>query len=236
MALAVLAILITTGAGGYLVTHHHLSYNVIPGTALLSADGRTLTVGDFSHSCVDRATVVVTESESLRKVSLLEQTHHTPEECPAILAPDLLRVRLHAPLGRRTLIDGTTGRPLVWFDQRHELKPGYLPAGFRPTARAWPFWIPYAGVSAWPVCTQLFSLSDPVSGAQADLMLTQVEGASAAFLTGRASDFRWQKTAVSGHGAWIAQVGEARYLAWSDGGHAIQLRAWWATSGTLADL
>jgi len=79
-------------------------------------------------------------------VSVLEQTHHSGIECPAVLGPDLLTIRLHAPLGRRSLIDATTGRPLPLFDQRHELKPGYLPAGFRASAGSWPFWIAYSGV------------------------------------------------------------------------------------------
>jgi len=79
-------------------------------------------------------------------VSVLEQTHHSGIECPAVLGPDLLTIRLHAPLGRRSLIDATTGRPLPLFDQRHELKPGYLPEGFRASAGSWPFWIAYSGV------------------------------------------------------------------------------------------
>jgi hypothetical protein len=229
-ALAVLAVLIGAAAAGYLVTHHHHSYDVSPGTALLSGDGMVLTVGDFSYSCVDRATVVVRETR--REVSVLEQTHYTPDiECPAVLAPDLLTVRLHAPLGRRSLIDATTGRLLPWFDQRHELKPGYLPAGYRALAQSWPFWFPYGGVSRWPVCTQVFSSSDRASGALADLVLTQVAGAPATFLTGKAHDLNWRPTMVGGHRAWIAHLAGSSYLAWSDGGQAIGLRAWWQSTG-----
>jgi hypothetical protein len=229
-ALAVLTVLIGAAAAGYLVTHHHRSYDVSPGTALLSADGMVLTVGDFSYSCVDPATVVVTESRG--EVSVLEQTHHSGFECPAVLAPDLLTARLHAPLSRRSLIDATTGRLLPFFDQRHELMPGYLPAGYRASAQSWPFWIAYTGVSRWPVCTQMYSFSNPASGARADLELTQVEGAPTTYLTDRAHALKWRSTTVGGHRAWIAHLTGATYLAWSDDRQAIQLSMWWAAPGT----
>jgi hypothetical protein len=232
IALALLAALIGAAATGYLVAHHRRSYDVSPETALLSADGMVLTVGDFSYSCIDSATVVVRESR--RQVSVLERTHYTPGiECPAVLAPNLLTVRLHAPLGRRSLIDGTTGRPLPFFDQRRELRPGYLPAGFRASAQSWPFWIAYTGVSRWPMCTQMFSSSYPASGAVAHLELTQVAGAPAAYLKGRMGDLKWRPVRVGGHQAWIAHRTGTTYLAWSDGRQAVQLSLSWADAGTL---
>lgn len=136
----------------------HRVYDVSAGTALVSEDGRSITVGDFLYWCNHPASLVV--SESPRAVSLIERTaRDTPAlACSAGLAPGLLTVRLREPLGLRALIDGTTRRPMAWFDQRHELRRAHLPAALSPRPPAIPFAYPFAGVPPRPACTQLFDL------------------------------------------------------------------------------
>jgi hypothetical protein len=99
------AVIIAIGvAVAVAISRYHRVYDVSPGTALVSTDGRSITVVDFSDSCFHPATVVV--SESPRAVSVIERTapDTPPLACGARARwPDVLTARLREPLG--------TGRP-----------------------------------------------------------------------------------------------------------------------------
>jgi hypothetical protein len=134
------------------IIHHHPVSEVAAGIALVSADGRTVTVPNHSYSCFTPATLVV--SESPRTASVLERTTTDSPVVSCDRSPGTLTVRLRQPLGRRELIDATTGRRLPWCDQGSELTPALLamasppratktapaPRGRRRT-RSWPGWI-----------------------------------------------------------------------------------------------
>jgi hypothetical protein len=121
--------LIGSGANG------QVSYHGYGGTAIVSTDGRTLTVGPYGLSC--GATVTVVARESSRRVALFVQyrTPDNPPPCPPGSGTEALRseqtVRLRAPLGRRKLVDGATGSPTAWISARLVLRPTALPPGYR---------------------------------------------------------------------------------------------------------
>ena len=111
------------------------SYQGYGGTAIVSTDGRTLIVGPYGLSC--GATVTVVAHESSRRVALFVQylTPDNPPACPPHAGTSALRpeqsIRLRAPLGRRRLVDGATGRATAWISARLVLRPTALPPGYR---------------------------------------------------------------------------------------------------------
>jgi len=121
--------LIGSGANG------QVSYQGYGGTAIVSTDGRTLTVGPYGLSC--GATVTVVAHESSSRVALFVQylTPDNPPACPPHAGTSALRleqsIRLRVPLGRRRLVDGATGRATAWMSARLVLRPTALPPGYR---------------------------------------------------------------------------------------------------------
>lgn len=227
---ALAAVAVLTGAAGaaWRISHRGGFYNVSPGSVLVSADGRVITLADLSALCSKFADVVVAESPST--VTIMERTapYDPAVRCgPQLLVPDLLTVRLRHPVGRRVLLDGTTGRPLTWFDQRRELRPTYLPSGFVRLPD-----MPFAFVSVpqGAVCTQVFA-----SGGL--WAITQLVGTAtdSRFTAGfPRTVFRWQAVRVRGHRGWIArdQNGSGDALTWYEGGQSILIQA---PSGGLYD-
>jgi hypothetical protein len=117
------------GNGGCVV-----SYQRYGGTAIVSTDGRTITVGEFgSGGC--GATVKAVARESATRVALfLRSTPLNPPACPNA-AESLItsqKIRLRAPLGSRKLVDGRTGTATPWISARLVLRPTRLPRGYRP--------------------------------------------------------------------------------------------------------
>jgi hypothetical protein len=100
---------------------------------LVSADGRTLTLGQWTVPCYGTVDPVA-EHDATRVALLLRWTTTEPDApCPAPWAayPTLtLDVRLDSPLGRRALVDGETGQALPRFDARTILRPRWLPSGY----------------------------------------------------------------------------------------------------------
>jgi hypothetical protein len=119
---------IGSGAGGQVV-----SFQGYGGTAIVSADGRTVTIGPYLPDCPAKVTVVARESATQVALFLQHLTPAHPPPCQQAM-PALVdsQVRLHAPLGSRKLVDGATGKPTAWISARLVLRPTVLPAGFRP--------------------------------------------------------------------------------------------------------
>jgi hypothetical protein len=103
------------------------------GTAIVSADGRTVTVGPYLPACPAKVTVVARESATQVALFLRYLTPSHPSACPQAMPAlvDSRDVRLDAPLGNRKLVDGATGRPTAWISARLVLRPNALPAGVR---------------------------------------------------------------------------------------------------------
>ncbi len=142
-ALAVASLLQAGAAAGAVATT--TSTEVITG-ALVAPDGRHIVVPYTGGGCVQGATLTATETGS--KVTLvLRQVLSGAAICPADLIVGLdVSVTLPHPLWGRSLVDGSTGRPIPYFDGRKLLRVTYLPPGYRFSA-----YMPYPApaVLAW---------------------------------------------------------------------------------------
>src|SRR5215471_2114403 len=117
-----------SGASGQIV-----SYQGYGGSAIVSRDGRTITVGEFGASCPAKVKAVARESATRVAMFLQFSTPRNPPSCPnaaAAIVP-AQKVRLRAPLGSRKLVDGRTGRATAWISARLILRPTRLPPGYR---------------------------------------------------------------------------------------------------------
>jgi hypothetical protein len=115
------------GAAASVVTYEDYS-----GTAIVSADGRTVTVGRFSAPCLGTARAVARETTARVELWLRETVPARPGVCNVMMAiANSQAIRLKAPLGRRRLTDGATGRAIAWISARLILRPTALPAGYR---------------------------------------------------------------------------------------------------------
>ncbi|HEY6296216.1 MAG TPA: hypothetical protein VIX15_11175 [Streptosporangiaceae bacterium] len=114
--------------------------------ALVAPDGRHVVVPYLGGGCVVGAKLTATETGS--KVTLvLRQLLSGASVCPADLIVGLdVSVTLPHPLWGRSLVDGSTGRPIPYFDGRKLLRVTYLPPGFRFSAYQ-PY--PEPAVNAW---------------------------------------------------------------------------------------
>jgi hypothetical protein len=114
--------------------------------ALVAPGGRHIVVPYTGGGCVVGATVTATETDS--KVTLvLRQVLSGASICPADLIVGLtVTVTLPHPLWGRSLVDGSTHRPIPYLDGRKLLRVTYLPPGFRFSAYT-PY--PAPAVTAW---------------------------------------------------------------------------------------
>jgi hypothetical protein len=102
------------------------------GPVMVSADGRTLTVGGFSYPCFGRVFPVASETAARVGLWLRYVTPVLHGVCRYSMAmASGLRVRLPAPLGGRPIVDGASGRSLDVFDERQLLRPSAMPRGYR---------------------------------------------------------------------------------------------------------
>lgn len=116
----------SSGSGGT------VSWGEVWGPAVVSADGRVLTVAGYASGCGTASTLVA--RQSLAQVALWVRDVVVSSCMPgagAQAVPPPLQVRLAAPLGKRKLADGATGHPVPQFSARLLLRPGVLPPGYR---------------------------------------------------------------------------------------------------------
>jgi hypothetical protein len=110
-----------------------VSYQGYRGTAIVSTDGRTLIVGPYGLVC--GATVTAVARESRARVALFVRQETGGPGCApgegAMAQVPAQRIRLRAPLGRRELVDGSTGTATPWISARLILRPRLVPAGYR---------------------------------------------------------------------------------------------------------
>jgi hypothetical protein len=102
------------------------------GPAIVSADGRVLTVAGYASGCGITSTLVATQS--MAHVALRVRDVAVRSCMPgegALAVPPPLQVRLATPLGMRKLINGANGQPVRRFNARLLLRPRILPPGYR---------------------------------------------------------------------------------------------------------
>jgi len=110
-----------------------VSYQRYGGTAIVSTDGRPITVGQFGASCPAKVKAVARESATRVALFLRFSTPRNPPSCmpgAASIIPSQT-IRLRAPLGSRKLVDGRTRRATAWISARLVLRPARLPRGYR---------------------------------------------------------------------------------------------------------
>jgi hypothetical protein len=132
-AAALAAALLLTGVlAGCSGSEKVTSYQGYDGTAIVSADGRTVTVGRFGHPCLGTATVFAVQKELLVALWIRDVAPASAQagSCQANAVQD---IRLRAPLGRRKLVNGADLKALRWLDGRLVLHPRMLPAGYALT-------------------------------------------------------------------------------------------------------
>jgi hypothetical protein len=103
---------------------------VIP-TALVSADGRHITVTGEGGGSVASLALAARETAKVVKLSLLAVSARCP--CTADLILEPVHVTLDAPLGDRRLIDAATGQTITFASGAKLATVGWLPAGFDTT-------------------------------------------------------------------------------------------------------
>lgn len=113
-----------------------VGYSGYDGPVLLGTDGRTITVGGFNYPCTGTVSPVADESAARVALRLRWTTPNKHGVCNKAMANVLsMDVHLNAPLGRRALVDGVTGRALSWFDMHRVFLPSALPAGYTLRSR-----------------------------------------------------------------------------------------------------
>jgi hypothetical protein len=130
--MAVLAALVCIAAAcagcGVFSSGQSLSFRGYGGTAVVSIDGRTVTVGPYLNACPAKISVVARESGTRVALLLRYVTPDNPPNCGQVaVGLGSQSVRLHAPLGSRKLVDGRSGRELEWISARRVLRPKAVP-------------------------------------------------------------------------------------------------------------
>jgi len=109
-----------------------VTYQDYGGTAIVSADGRTVTVGGFVPPCFGTADAVARETAARVELWLRDAVPARHGVCNMMMAiVNSQTIRLKAPLGSRRLTDGGTGRAVAWISARLVLRPTAIPAGYR---------------------------------------------------------------------------------------------------------
>jgi len=102
--------------------------------ALVTPDGRHVVVPYLAGGCVVGATLTAAQTGS-RVTLTLRQVLSGASICPAdLIVGGSVTVTLRHPLWGRSLIDGSTGRAITYFDGRKLLRVTYLPRGYRFSA------------------------------------------------------------------------------------------------------
>jgi hypothetical protein len=102
--------------------------------ALVTAGGRHIVVPFTGGGCVQGGRLTAAETSSTVTL-VLRQILSGSSVCPADLTVGTaVTVTLAHPLGGRSLVDGSTGRPIPYLDGRNLLRVTYLPPGYRFSA------------------------------------------------------------------------------------------------------
>jgi len=151
-----------------------VSYQGYGGTAIVSTDGRTITVGQFGASSCG-ATVKAVARESATRVALFlrfSTPRKTPSFCMHVnVAASIItsqQIRLRAPVGGRKLVDGRTGRATAWISARLVLRPTIHGYGLFELTPA--VYLARAQGPGQAGCTQIYK--SPNSGNQLEIIQT----------------------------------------------------------------
>jgi hypothetical protein len=97
--------------------------------ALVVAGGREIVAPVTAGGCVQRSRLTVTGTAS--QVTLILDQYSQGTVCPADVSYGTATVTMRHPLGRRLLVDGTSGGRVPYFDGIKLPPVTYLPPGYR---------------------------------------------------------------------------------------------------------
>jgi hypothetical protein len=98
--------------------------------ALVTAGGRYIVVPFTAGGCVQGGSVL-TATETASTVTLVLSQVLSNGVCPADVSFGTAAVTLRQPVYGRSLVDGTTGRAIPYFDGRKLVHVNYIPPGYR---------------------------------------------------------------------------------------------------------
>lgn len=131
--LAVLAGLLLAASAGC-TAGGHVSYSGYSGKAVVSGDGRTITIGLYSgYGCPAKITPVARQTSAHVALYLEYDTPPNPPPCPPAQSTLVQwhNLKLATSLGHRSLVDGATGKAIAWISARLVLRPTVLPPGYQ---------------------------------------------------------------------------------------------------------
>jgi hypothetical protein len=133
IALIVLAVLLATPVAivgvAWLAYNSEVTTDVsVGGGALVSADGRTISV--TAGALCDDTVNLTADEQPASVVITLHDTHPRVSRCSGMPGFAVYHVRLSLPLGRRRLLDGVTGDRIAFFDVADVVRPAYIPPGY----------------------------------------------------------------------------------------------------------
>lgn len=147
----------------------HVSYSGYGGKAVVSGDGRTITIGLYSgYGCPAKITPVARQTATHVALYLEYDTPPNPPPCPpwqGALVP-WRNLELAKPLGDRALVDGATGKAIARISARLVLRPTVLPPGYQ-FSRLIPYGEPYLSGPAGCLQSYLSRASGLVIGQSA---------------------------------------------------------------------
>ncbi len=98
--------------------------------ALVSANGREVTVPALGGGCIRRVVLTATGTRQVVRLRLTAYSLSGPHvACPADVALLQASTTLRAPLGRRQLVDASTGHRISFIPETELARPRWLPRG-----------------------------------------------------------------------------------------------------------
>lgn len=174
-------------------------------SALVSADGRTITVPAFGGGCTTGFDLMATETPNDVRLHLTE--HLSGGACTAVREYGQASTSLPSPLGARRLIDEQTGHAIAYIPSQDLAQPGWLPAGAsRPRDTAMNGWTRTYTFATSPRLAPLTITENPKHFAnpgqftQRTATAVRIHGHPARLVSGRATPISVGETYVG----WVA--------------------------------
>jgi hypothetical protein len=190
------------------------------GSVVLSLDGMTFVYPNLDAACRHRR-IEVAESETRVVLTAEYDTLDLPY-CVRNSVYPVDAYKLGAALASRSIVDGVTGAPVPYFDQRTALRPGAPIPGWpvgpnQPYGQVLPVAADFGGPGA-AVLAEVFQRPDPVNRVPAGqhLWIIQVAGGGWSPPTGTATT----AVTVRGHPGLAA----AGIVVWSENGRTLAVR------------
>jgi hypothetical protein len=170
-------------------------------------------IGTIGGLC-DWTDTLIADEQPARMTLTVRYSHPRIPSCSGMPGFAVYRARLAAPVGRRQLIDGVTGKRIPFFYGNRILRPSYVPPGYvfrydAPAAYELPGFEYLAAFGGSASCSRLYTTGDPNDL----LVITQAVGRNLPWpLTLKPRPVR-----VHGHGGLVAPG----RISWTEDGQTV---------------